>query len=609
MILSNLFYRKAVPAVQVMALSLGVHLSALEPSCYDGIEEPINTLNCTIAEAVMLKNSEQVSLAVDNIFNMINSCAHSSETEKEHCKRKCHNKITYICQEDLNESGYVINEPGEYRFAEDLVFNPRISKIKRSAITINSSNVFLSLNHKTLKQGSHRAKATIGIEVRPFADVVIEAGNIVDFTRWGVSIAGARSVAVQNLNILRCGSTEGTRLIFPEDIPTGALSAVVSQNLLLHNINAFQSMGVGIYAESVQEAILSKCYCNYTSGGTYFGVQTGNISYGICFYARLPEQPASKNILIVDSEANYTTGGAIVTGIGFFNGLPVPDPKYFENINLLNCRANHTVNGDAQEIESDATGIALVRTKSFSCTNCTANYNQHPFPPATTALPGLNSSTGFSINLSSDGRLENCTANENQGQGQTCEGVRIRDCNQITLKNCTASNNFNTYVGATPGDAWGFRTDPLLNFGAPEVGVNYVFDSCVSQNNVAASGDCGGFKAVNLIDSKFINCISQGQKDFLPGDPTQLRQAWGILAIDVSAFNSVNNLFEYNEVQGNSVAGIQDNTLALNAYLGNIARGNTTNFVGLPTGTPIAIWTIGSPAPIVTAIDNLDIRP
>lgn len=627
MVLSRRNLRKTFLFAQLIALSIATHLPAKEnfsPSS-ENLGEIINSqrsenllgikandlseeVGSDISQVVNMRDSQQIAREVEGIYQRIDHCLRSGNDGKIQCQRHlCHNNVTYICQHDVGKHGYVINEPGEYRLGEDIIFNPNPTFIGRAAITINSPNVFLSLNHKTLSQGDYRTPVTIGILVNAVNAVIIESGNITDFTRWGVSInPGSETIAAHDLNVLRCGTTEGTRVFIPEDLPTGGINAVGSQNLLFDKINAYQNFGTGIYMEDVQGVIIKKSKFNSTQGGTYVGAQTGNIAFGLTVFSRLPGAPVTRDVLIVDCEANGTTAGAIVTGIGIFS-----NDTYMEDIHLLNCQANNGVNGSGNDFESDATGIAVLRVNSCSLINCMANFNQHPFPPASAAFPGLNSATGFSINLVNSGWMENCTAEHNQGQGLSTEGIRVRDCNQVTVKNCRASNNSNTFTGTPVADCWGFKTDPLFGFGVPLVGVNIVFDSCIAQNNTAVSGDCGGFRAVNLIDSKFIGCISQGNNNFMPADPTLLRQTWGILVTDNPlGLGSANNLFEDNELQGNTIAGIEDQTpAALNAYIGNIARANGTNYVGLPTGTPIATWFIGSPPPPTTNIDNLDIRP
>ena len=64
---------------------------------------------------------------------------------------------------------------------------------------------------------------------------------------------------------------------------------------------------------------------------------------------------------------------------------------------------------------------------------------------------------------------------------------------------------------------------------------------------------------------------------------------------------------------GNYVSGINDTTAASNnAYYNNSARANAgigQNYVGLPAGTPVVVWTIPGPVPVFGPADNLDIRP
>ena len=78
----------------------------------------------------------------------------------------------------------------------------------------------------------------------------------------------------------------------------------------------------------------------------------------------------------------------------------------------------------------------------------------------------------------------------------------------------------------------------------------------------------------------------------------------GILAEDIataenSALVTSNGVLRTNHVEGNSGFGINDLTIttAFNAYIGNFARANGTNYSPLPTGTPIVTWVVGTSLP------------
>lgn len=564
-------------------------------------------------EAVKLRKPEDVEKARQSLYQSIYQY-NGNNGQAPH--NSCENEVRFICQKDIGKNGYTINSSGEYRLAEDIVFNPKASDIGRSAITINVPNVVLDLNNKTLSQGSTRTSITIGIQVNAVDAVVVQNGNITDFTRWGIFFnPGGSDITVQNLDVLRCGVIEGTRDTVG-DLPTGGISAIHTDNMVFSRVNANRNFGVGLYLQEVQNIVVAKSSFNQTVGGTFFGVQppvnsVGNIGYGLVVYTSTPNVRPCKNIVCIDCNANDTKAGAIVTGIGFFSAANPAVPM--ENITAINCNANNGYNTGFFDYESDSTGFALVNVNNFLLLNCSGNSNEHPFPPSPVAFPGLNSATGYSINLSTGGVIEGCVANNNSGQGLTTEGMRFRNCKQIEVRNCVASNNYNYLPDSEDvyGESWGIRNVILLGLGGDLVGVDYVIDSCVAQNNTALSGISGGMVAANLINCRVQNCIFQGNKNFDPLNSSIFRQSWGILTTDsIAGIASANNIFEGNNVEGNAVAGIEDQTpAALNAYLKNIARSNGGNYVNLPSGTPIANWTVGSPAPSISPIDNLSITP
>ena len=69
-------------------------------------------------------------------------------------------------------------------------------------------------------------------------------------------------------------------------------------------------------------------------------------------------------------------------------------------------------------------------------------------------------------------------------------------------------------------------------------------------------------------------------------------------------------------MQCNTISGINDQILTSdNVYIENIARSNgpagTTNYIGLPTSTPIVTWSISGSFPItpINPFVNLNIIP
>ena len=83
-----------------------------------------------------------------------------------------------ICQKDIGPTGLIISQPGYYRLKENIEFNPNADFL--AAITIQSSNVTLDLNGKTVSEsalGFATFDTTQGI-------VIASGSNNVAIEKW-----------------------------------------------------------------------------------------------------------------------------------------------------------------------------------------------------------------------------------------------------------------------------------------------------------------------------------------------------------------------------------------------------------------------------------------
>jgi len=200
---------------------------------------------------------------------------------------------------------------------------------------------------------------------------------------------------------------------------------------------------------------------------------------------------------------------------------------------------------------------------------------------------------------------ENCTASNNRAARGFAAGFglvrQIGVTNSIVLRNCVASNNTNSSIDKQVA---GFAGVPL---GAPvftQPVTGTVFDNCVAENNINTVDPSLsiGFLMVHMPETIIKNCVSEGNGVGIQFDVANI----------VTTPPSLRSVVENNIICNNSVAGIRDTIINTNnMYYHNTARSNgptplTTNYIGLPPGTPIRNWTIGAPPAAVDTNGVLD---
>jgi hypothetical protein len=145
-------------------------------------------------------------------------------------------------------------------------------------------------------------------------------------------------------------------------------------------------------------------------------------------------------------------------------------------------------------------------------------------------------------------------------------GFHAETKGSVIFRRCTALNNTNTFDGQNGGIAAGFDT---LGFEYPgfDTPTGFVFEDCISENNTASNGQGAGFYMTNLIDSKIIDCKTEGNDI-------------GIFLQDYNDTDvpgpSGNNIISDNTLSANNHYGILDKTLLsyTNAYYRNVAKNN-----------------------------------
>ncbi len=537
-----------------------------------------------------------------------------------------------ILAKDITPNGLIIDQPGVYCLAENVLFAPLVADTP--AITIASDDVVLHLNGHTIRKALGAVTGINGIEVAGRSNVSIDGGSVLDFNLWGIQInEGSSYVNLSQLNLLRNGaeSTFGGGIALFSEIGNAA------HDIILDHVNASDNIWVGLLIAGGDKVTIRNCIFN-NNKGTVLPV-VGDSTWGALITTLVTVSTCS-NIDFIDSEAsgNTGTGGAI----GFEPvSIPVFGLPFIENVNFVRCVANSNKGGGGTGLQ-EGEGFVFAGSRNCVVDNCIAQGNGSlATGPSGTA--GRDASIGFGVTFAGENiSFINCLAQGNAGDGDVSAGFRASRSRNITFTNCTASGNNNNAVG---GEAWGFTTD--TNIGNPTafdepVNRSFIFDSCVAESNLASNGLGGGFKFLSQVSSILTKSTSQTNAiGILVGDPTCCGVANDCNLLDsscgvtVNCCPSQNNEISNNNIVGNSQFGIQDLSQANNAYLGNVARGNGAagnNFVGSifpspitcqnPVGcvsaatTPVVLWVIpGAPCAVdtncvaVTDLDNKDIRP
>jgi parallel beta-helix repeat protein len=354
-----------------------------------------------------------------------------------------------------------------------------------------------------------------------------------------------------------------------------------------------------LFCDNVQ---VKQCVFNHTANsspepsGVQFNVV--GIDFVIC-----------RNVLVEDCEAHDNTSGG--EPAGFF--------AWGENYKFLRCRAhrNHTQTGNR------ACGFNISNTNNLEMVDCEADGNYNANPNASADSVKDFSACGFRIGRAVyRALLENCRASGNHsvGANSPAAGFILNSTNGIILNHCIAIGNRNASgADRNGGLAAGFlASSPLPD---PNGGfVSSVENSligCIANGNtvdcvplfvqapapaVGAEASLGdpqkgaGFLLIDQINPVLIHC----QAMYNNGKGIWLR-------------NSSGALVEGNMLAHNKLYGIQDEEPAtLNTYVANSARlngaGHARNYVGLPPGTPVRKWTLGSaPEASLDALENTSI--
>ncbi len=182
-----------------------------------------------------------------------------------------------ICQKDVGPSGLVIATPGYYRLKENIEFNPNADFL--AAITIQSSNVTLDLNGKTLSEsaiGFATFDTTEGIVIASGSNnVTIKNGKIKGFSDTGILAASINptplpsehiGIVISNIKITKCGklNTFNSVRIFNQrnGIGIDGGTSVLIEHCCVSQIASFvESDAIGGYV--VNDILIKDCKTSF----------------------------------------------------------------------------------------------------------------------------------------------------------------------------------------------------------------------------------------------------------------------------------------------------------------------------------------------------------
>ncbi len=497
-----------------------------------------------------------------------------------------------IDQEDIGTSGYVIDAPGNYCIDGDLTFSPAGNGIAAITIAPNVQNVNIYFNGHVLAQD-------------PASTTLNNYGILVSESCQNISISG--------------GTVQGFS------------ASQIKGKYNLNSLNVSDMLLIGI---------------PQSAGGSRIDGVTETSANGL-FINGLSNLTTSSNIVVSNVEVRT-----------IFLDIPSISNLSTYGIQMVNCNDVVLYQTITDQIEyfgpvttgvNTCCGVFIDACSNIVCEDCKSHDN-HAFTPSFNGSV-TGDAFGFDFVSCDQAQCIGCSAYSNGGT-RRCDGfVLVGGCNNFVFEDCQAQNNLVVDPGA-PGVSShnGFEVvgtvlglAPCSNIimkdchvnGQPDcffiIGSNNVLiQNCTATFGKTASYgpfDVGGFFLAGTTNSTIEDCIAVGfQATNAQGTGFLVENFFGLIASNnnIRRCKSVNNnygmfigaqpfgsgarntIIEANEVSFNTAGGVADFSFNLtNVYIQNLAYENGTpasfaaNYSGLPAGTPILTWTIGS-APSAT---------
>lgn len=550
-------------------------------------------------------NAWRYIFAVLGIYFFALPCELVSSQEIKCKPQECTKGVTSI--HHIGKNGIVINKPGSYRFANDITVNLNHGE---SAITINANNVFLDLNHFTLKQLG-AGKNNHGILVTScHHTVTISQGTIEQIHGFGIKVEkGNEVIQLKDLIVQNCGAC-GSDSIFNSNEYTGGIlflgclkqpikDIVLTQCSAVCNRTSDPQVGVnGLLMVSIEKAFIDNCHFSDNVGPSEISVagahffQTKDVEIQNCF---------------ADQNSNTPASGINAECFGFHFNAPTAlvgdlDSTEHVNIKVSNTTANRTF-GKVNR----AAGFRFRRARNIVVTDSVSHQTMNTAPDSASVNPTVTAAAGFLMSICDDFTIQNCQAYEHStthASSRVVGGFDAVRCTNGWFFNCHAARCSNQGGDGTFG---GFILEPALALPEFSRSVGIVFEQCVSEGNIGSQtpdGLGGGFRiahadAVKIIDSEAIANVPNGI------------DIGSIIAID----QTLDSLIKDNIVMSNRRFGILDHGPFLcgansNVYLGNVGRNNPIANFRIPLCNPVIDWRIAtnSPLPPSTSNDNISIE-
>lgn len=526
----------------------------------------------------------------------------------------------------IGPSGYIIGSPGRYCLTNNISWAPSAGGTSTSpvaAITITSFNVQLDLNGYTLT-GPNNLSNTVGIKVGNFSsqlyNVSIINGSVQGFT-LGIYVDPVQNLYLSNISAIRNGLT-GSISNGGFNFVGGVALVGANQNVFLNNVNTSFNGGVG-------GAIAT--FGTFINGSTDVVIQNSNFDQNtsvadVCHGLRCN---VGSNFSIQNSQASNNTGAVQVAGFAFTGTVDANFTTPIEIVDIRNSIAKNNqlagIPGASQANYNTLVGAGFLFANADSSVivDCTAFDNFQIGTLQSAPLPVRTS--GFEMYWAFDSTFTNCIATDNDNflidpAGSGSFGFHLSG-NRIICENCQA-NGHKSQIPLSAGFGLEKYRDELLAFPTNTAGQSMntacVFNRCATERNL------NGIHIKDTTESIIEYCNCQGNVN----DGILVDQASTALC------TTSRNIIKYNQLIGNYVWGIEDNsgpftgafTGPSNAYIYNQALDNrplgspgvpgTTNYntgvhlAGPPNDLYITLWTIPggsiSPTGAFSKISNLD---
>lgn len=462
-----------------------------------------------------------------------------------------------------------------------------------------------------------------GIGIDGATDVSLEncvASGITAFTQP----EALDSYYVENISFEQCeglGSISGDSPVGSE--PAG-ISLIFADTFLFNNCVGNESTAIGVINLTAPYGILIYSSNNGTLNNCISQGSNGADAVGIG----------------IGSSSNFTLNNCISQGC---NGILADGIDIFSCSSLLmnNCQGSFNT-GTNQTI-----GIYLEGCTDAILENSIGS-NNSTVQPAT--CPGCIYATvavGIALEFCTDTIVRNCNGSDNQLEvpsyfPQSFVGgiVAVVGSSSIWVDNCLACNNTTTASSADVDTVAGFFVAQVPGY--PGATTDIIFSNCVANGQQASSTlstatpvagfalnthsdgspvttttvsriivtGCTASNNTNTVTSSLGFGLCMGSNGYTASADTSIVQNSNFVGngvgIQVNGALTQYNIFADNKIQGNTVAGVIDTTGLSNAYTGNFAYNHLVpNYTGLPAGTPVRTWVIGS-APLPSPAGNLD---